>query len=121
MYWSGGDLLSHVLRRSTIGATGLNGRVRDGIGCFPRAVTTRPSEAMRASALKVWYLRRLRQCWLSNLAQNNQNETSLSFQVLPLTDLSNAEPLGHNPWGQTHEVLRLLNRIKPIERLVPVN
>ena len=30
----GGDLLSHVLRRSTIGATALNGRVRDGIGCF---------------------------------------------------------------------------------------
>ena len=24
-HWSGGDLLSHVLRRSTIGATGLNG------------------------------------------------------------------------------------------------
>ena len=42
-YWSGGDLLSHVLRRSTIGATGLNGRVRDGTGCFPRAVATRPS------------------------------------------------------------------------------
>src|SRR5690625_1869273 len=39
---SGGDLLSHVLRRSTIGAAGLNGRVRDGTGCFPRAVTTRP-------------------------------------------------------------------------------
>ena len=46
-YWSGGDLLSHVLRRSTIGATELNGRVRDGIGCFPRAVTTRPRKRMR--------------------------------------------------------------------------
>ena len=33
---SGGDLLSHVLRRSTIGAAALNGRVRDGIGCFAR-------------------------------------------------------------------------------------
>ena len=42
--WSGGDLLSRVLGRSTIGATGLNGRVRNGIGCFPRAVTTRPSK-----------------------------------------------------------------------------
>ena len=41
-HWSGGDLLSHVLRRSTIGAAGLNGRVRDGIGCFPRAIATRP-------------------------------------------------------------------------------
>ncbi len=46
-HWSGGDLLSHALRRSTIGATGLNGRVRDGIGCFPRAVTTRPGKEMR--------------------------------------------------------------------------
>ena len=30
----GGDLLSHVLRRSTIGAEAFHGRVRDGIGCF---------------------------------------------------------------------------------------
>ena len=42
--WSGGDLLSRVLGRSTIGAAGLNGRVRDGTGCFPRAVATRPSK-----------------------------------------------------------------------------
>ena len=38
----GGDLLSHVLRRSTIGATALNGRVRNGTGCFARAMTTKP-------------------------------------------------------------------------------
>ena len=30
----GGDLLSHALRRSTIGAEGFHGRVRDGIGWF---------------------------------------------------------------------------------------
>ena len=40
----GGDLLSHVLRRSTIGVLALNGRVRDGIGCFARAVATRPEK-----------------------------------------------------------------------------
>ena len=40
----GGDLLSHGLNRSTIGATELNGRVRDGIGCFSGAVTTKPSK-----------------------------------------------------------------------------
>jgi hypothetical protein len=40
----GGDLLSHVLRRSTIGVTALNGRVRDGIGCFARAMTTKPEK-----------------------------------------------------------------------------
>ena len=48
---SGGDLLSHVLRRSTIGATALNGRVRDGIGCFARAMATRPGKKRSASAL----------------------------------------------------------------------
>ena len=41
---SGSDLLSHVLRRSTISATVLNCRVRDGIGCFTRAMTTRPKK-----------------------------------------------------------------------------
>ena len=45
---SGGDLLSHVLRRSTIGATALNGRVRDGIGCFACAMTTRPRKTLNA-------------------------------------------------------------------------
>ena len=40
----GGDLLSHVLRRSTIGATALNFRVREGIGCFARAIATKPDK-----------------------------------------------------------------------------
>ena len=40
----GGDLLSRVLGRSTIGAAALNGRVRDGIGCFARARTTKPEK-----------------------------------------------------------------------------
>ena len=38
----GNDLLSHALRRSTISAAALNCRVRDGIGCFARAMTTKP-------------------------------------------------------------------------------
>ena len=33
-------LLSHGLRRSTIGAGGLNFRVRNGIGCTPSAIAT---------------------------------------------------------------------------------
>ena len=41
---SGGDLLSHVLRRSTIGVGTLIGRVRDGIGSFVPAMTTRPEK-----------------------------------------------------------------------------
>ena len=39
----GDDRLSHVLRRSTIGAEGFHGRVRDGIGCRPLAMATRSS------------------------------------------------------------------------------
>ena len=49
---SGSDLLSHVLRRSTISAAALNGRVRDGIGCFARAITTRP----RKKHVLLWLL-----------------------------------------------------------------
>ena len=43
----GGDLLSHVLRRSTIGVTALNGRVRDGIGCLAVAMTTKPRKKQK--------------------------------------------------------------------------
>src|SRR6476659_10007945 len=39
----GGDLLSRALRRSTMGAGGFHGRVRDGIGCGPPAKATRSS------------------------------------------------------------------------------
>ena len=53
---SGGDLLSHVLRRSTIGAAALNGRVRDGIGCFARARATRPGKTRSASPLSGFLL-----------------------------------------------------------------
>ena len=35
---SGGDLLSHVLRRSTMGASGFHGRVRNGVGWGTRAI-----------------------------------------------------------------------------------
>ena len=42
----GSDLLSHVLRRSTIGATALNGRVRDGTGCFTCAMATKPGKSL---------------------------------------------------------------------------
>ena len=44
----GDGLLSHVLRRSTIGATVLNFRVRDGVGCFTRAMITKPRKNQAA-------------------------------------------------------------------------
>ncbi len=39
----GGDLLSRGLSRSTMGAGGFHGRVRDGIGCGLPAMATRSS------------------------------------------------------------------------------
>ena len=57
----GGVLLSRGLSQSTIGAAGLNVRVREGIGCLPRAMTTKPEQitfffeffALHTSTLKV--------------------------------------------------------------------
>src|SRR3954467_7924729 len=46
----GSDLLSRVLRRSTIGAEGFHGRVRDGIGCGPLAMTTRSASRRTTGA-----------------------------------------------------------------------
>ena len=70
---SGGDLLSHVLRRSTIGATALNGRVRDGIGCFARAMATRPGK--KRSALP------LCRSVLSKLMLKEKNSRSVFFRI----------------------------------------
>lgn len=47
----GDDLLSHALRRSTIGATVLNCRVRDGTGCFTCAMITKPKKNHSIAAL----------------------------------------------------------------------
>ena len=41
---SGGDRLSRALRHSIMGAGGFHVRVRDGIGCCPAAMATRPSQ-----------------------------------------------------------------------------
>ena len=60
----GGDLLSHAFRRSTIGAEGFHGRVRDGIGCIaPRQGHQAIDErcAKRTCSLQfVW----VGSCWL---------------------------------------------------------
>ena len=50
----GGDRLSHVLRRSTMGAEGFHGRVRDGIGWGTLAMTTRSSKQKGCGAVPLW-------------------------------------------------------------------
>jgi hypothetical protein len=47
--WPGSDLLSQVLRHSTIGAKAVDGRVRDGIGSGHLAKATRPAKPMCAA------------------------------------------------------------------------
>ena len=47
----GSDLLSRVLRRSTIGAGAFHGRVRNGIGCSRSAITTRSAKCMYREAV----------------------------------------------------------------------
>ena len=49
----GGDRLSHVLRRSTMGASAFDGRVRDGIGSCRCAKATRP--AKNVEQLVFWF------------------------------------------------------------------
>ena len=50
----GGDVLSHRWTGSTIRATGLNGRVREGNGCFPRAMATNHHSATDRGASLRW-------------------------------------------------------------------
>lgn len=52
----GGDLLSHVLRRSTIGAKALNGWVRDGTRCFALAITTKPYKTSVSKSRTTMYV-----------------------------------------------------------------
>ena len=90
----GGDLLSHVLRRSTIGVTALNGRVRDGIGCLAVAMTTKPDQRPSCALFGV-------------------QRTSVLFQVQVLG--SCCLPVGKDC------ALLFPDQIKPIEQLVPVS
>ena len=52
----GSDLLSRVLRQSTIGAEAFDGRVRDGIGSCHFARATRPAKVREEAKLGFWRL-----------------------------------------------------------------
>src|ERR1700727_1837216 len=63
----GDDLLSHVLRQSTIGAKAFDGRVRDGIGSYHLAKATRPAKNGRSKTGFFRYCFRAR-CALKQLS-----------------------------------------------------
>ncbi len=128
----GGDLLSHAFRRSTIGAEGFHGRVRDGIGCGPLAMTTRPA---KAGGRKTEGRRRKAEDGLSDLSRDRRLELAawnagasvfresglLSSVLCPLSSVLCLPPSGRG-LAAARERRRFVveTSIKPIERLVPV-
>src|SRR5215470_10020080 len=96
----GGDLLSRVLRRSTIGAEGFHGRVRDGIGCLAPRHDHQVDQDQRTEV------------------RNQKPEASVSgFWLL----VSGFWFLLRSSAGRAGSPLRCGGGIKPIERLVPVS
>ena len=89
----GDDLLSRVLRRSTIGAGAFHGRVRDGIGCGRSANITRPTKG----SVEIWSCVSRRFCAVAPRAQVARSAVA------------------HPRWTLT------MKAIKPIERLVLVS
>ena len=98
----GGDLLSHTLRCSTIGAKALNGRVRNGAGCFALAMTTKPKEQHQLRAPVSF----------KETGPNSLQE----FGAVP----SHTAVYAFDP-SRAGSAWLLLDQIKPIEQLVPVN
>ena len=79
---SGDDLLSRGLSQSTIGATELNVRVRDGIVCDLRAIATR-QEKVRRVDLYILFV-----CGVTNLINDVSNQanrviSTAQLHVLP--------------------------------------
>ena len=101
----GGDLLSHVLRRSTIGATALNFRVRDGIGCFARAVTTKPEKKHASVSRAVSCTRTI---------QSIASDRSAAFSCLAVSGSNQA--CRAISTGQLNALLRL--HLRPIDVVV---
>ena len=72
----GSDLLSRVLRQSTIGAEGVHGRVRNGIGLGPLARTTRPAKSIRERMYEAYPSTIVRRWTLNN--ESNQADRVIS-------------------------------------------
>ena len=103
----GSDLLSHVLRRSTIGATALNCRVRDGIGCFARAMTTKPKKRQRGFTTPL------------NISVVPSPGCNVCCSVCVAFDCQCFSQRRYP--GMSFLTLLFLDQIKPIEQLVPVS
>ncbi len=95
----GGDLLSRALRRSTIGAEGFHGRVRDGIGWDTLAMTTKSSKRTHQRQGRL------------TAGASAQPCVRLRSRVVSVAEIGVRAPA--SPLHMAH--------LKPIERLVPVS
>ena len=110
----GSDLLSQVLRLSTIGAGKINGRVRDGIGYRPPANTTRPTKGENSNPPPSRPLARTIDC-------GRIGETSLVFGFgFAFLDLMFVLTRAHAPACRLETALKT-RAIKSIELLGPVS
>ena len=106
LFRPGGDLLSHALRRSTIGAEGFHGRVRNGIGCIaPRYGHQTKAKTVHVLARYVYYL------WEHFI------ELLASVHLFYIARILTVVVAG----DRFSSVLPLELSVKPIERLVPVS
>jgi hypothetical protein len=109
----GNDLLSRVLRHSTIGAEEFNGRVRDGIGFLAPRSNHRTGEGQRQGRLRP-------------PPGTLQLQVKQSFSSNPPTCRDRKIPQGRPAAGdmspdQSAKRTQIMRAIKPIERLVPVS
>ncbi len=114
----GGALLSHTLRCSTIGATALNFRVREGTGCFACALATKPNKNPKLnsrSEFRRWpeAICRRQIAW-PHLSYVTEHVCSASFQY-------HQRVVQVLVYAFLVFGCLLLDQIKPIGRLVPVN
>ena len=97
----GNDLLSHVLRRSTIGAKALNGRVRDGTGCFALAMVTKPGKVLPSKSSTLLCMLSIRESLA--FTESNQANRAISTGQLNMSPCLHLRPIDvvvfHGPHG----------------------
>ena len=112
---SGDDLLSRVLRHSTIGAEEFNGRVRDGIGFFAPRSNHRTSEGQTGKGGRAS---------TRNFAAPRSKSYLITRNALGPQGPQARTGVGANAPGlsfQSSSRTWIMRAIKPIERLVPVS
>ena len=92
----GNDLLSRVLRHSTIGAEEFNGRVRDGIGFFSSSLRSpdRPRTTARARSRATPTCVRIKQSFFAPTITDSDHESNQANRAISTSKL-NASPRLH--------------------------